>query len=60
MGLKLTSSRGEGLTGTPWTIYPRPQLKRDSFLNLNGDGEFAAALQEAIREKAVAKSGEMG
>ena len=27
---------------TPWNIYPRPQMKRDSFLNLNGFWEFSA------------------
>jgi len=25
----------------PWNVYPRPQLKRDSFLLLNGEWEFA-------------------
>ena len=25
---------------TPWTVYPRPQMKRDSYLNLNGCWEF--------------------
>ena len=37
----LTTSRGEALTGTPWTVYPRPQMKRDSYLNLNGEWEFS-------------------
>ena len=26
---------------TPWDIYPRPQLKRDSYLSLNGKWEFS-------------------
>jgi len=38
---KLMTTRGENLTGTPWTVYPRPQMKRDSYINLNGDWEFA-------------------
>ena len=38
---KLTTKRGEALSGTPWTIYPRPQMKRDSYLNLNGYWKFA-------------------
>ncbi len=38
---KLTTARGENLSGTPWTAYPRPQMKRDSWLNLNGLWEFA-------------------
>ena len=25
---------------TPWNVYPRPQMRRDSFLNLNGTWEF--------------------
>ena len=37
---KLMTPRGETLTGTPWMAYPRPQMKRDSYLNLNGDWDF--------------------
>ncbi len=29
------------LTDTPWQEYPRPQLKRDSYLNLNGKWQFS-------------------
>ena len=36
----LYTARGEQLTGTPWTVYPRPQMKRDSYINLNGEWEF--------------------
>ncbi|MBR2338395.1 MAG: glycoside hydrolase family 2 [Clostridia bacterium] len=32
---------GETLSGTPWNTYPRPQLRRNSFLCLNGQWEFA-------------------
>ena len=38
---ELTTARGEGLSGTPWTVYPRPQMKRDSWLNLNGIWDFS-------------------
>ena len=38
---ELTTVRGEALTGTPWTVYPRPQMKRDSYLNLNGKWDFS-------------------
>ena len=31
---------GENLTGTPWEVYPRPQMKRNSYLNLNGEWDF--------------------
>ena len=26
---------------TPWTIYPRPQMRRDSYVNLNGTWELS-------------------
>ena len=37
---KLTTARGESLNGTPWTVYPRPLLRRDSYVNLNGLWDF--------------------
>ena len=37
----LMTAAGENLQGTPWTVYPRPQMKRDSYLNLNGEWEFS-------------------
>ena len=40
---KLMTDRGEALTGTPWTSYPRPRMKRDSYLNLNGQWDFAVS-----------------
>ena len=42
---ELMTKQGQALlrTGeTPWTVYPRPQMKRDSYLNLNGKWEFSA------------------
>ena len=39
---KLTTTQGAALSETPWQIYPRPQLKRDSYLNLNGTWELKA------------------
>ena len=38
---KLSTLSGETLTGTPWDVYPRPRMRRDSFLNLNGIWEFS-------------------
>ena len=32
----LYTPEGESLQGTPWLVYPRPQLKRESYVNLNG------------------------
>ena len=37
----LYTAAGERLTGTPWTVYPRPQMKRDSYINLNGAWDFS-------------------
>ena len=36
----LLTEAGEGLSGTPWNVYPRPQLVRDSFFCLNGEWDF--------------------
>ena len=38
---ELMTTAGETLRGTPWTVYPRPQMKRDSYLNLNGGWDFS-------------------
>ena len=38
----LYTPEGESLTGTPWQVYPRPQLKRNSYVNLNGIWELEA------------------
>ena len=38
----LYTPEGETLTGIPWQVYPRPQLKRDSYVNLNGIWELEA------------------
>ena len=38
---ELMTTAGENLKGTPWTVYPRPQLKRESYLNLNGAWDFS-------------------
>ena len=37
---KLYTREGEALAGQPWTVYPRPQMKRDSFFCLNGEWDF--------------------
>jgi len=36
----LYTQQGENLGDTPWQEYPRPQLKRDSYVNLNDLWEF--------------------
>ena len=43
MLVDLMTTAGEVLLDsrqTPWQVYPRPQMCRDSFLNLNGNWEF--------------------
>ena len=36
---------------TPWNIYPRPQMKRNSFFSLNGEWELAfSPLHEIPKE----------
>ncbi len=37
---KLYTAAGEALRGTPWPDYPRPQMARSEWLNLNGDWAF--------------------
>lgn len=39
----LWTKEGTELTGTPWPEYPRPTLRRDSFLNLNGEWDFTVS-----------------
>ena len=43
MLVDLMTNRGEELLSaqeTPWTVYPRPQMRRGSYLNLNGQWDF--------------------
>ena len=39
----LYTEAGTAVTDTPWEHYPRPQLRRDSYVNLNGWWEFAVS-----------------
>ena len=41
----LLTKEGRELSKTPWNVYPRPLLKRDSFLCLNGEWDFAVCHQ---------------
>ena len=38
---ELWTEEGKNQTGTPWNVYPRPSMRRDSFFNLNGPWDFA-------------------
>ncbi len=42
---ELYTAQGEALDGTPWEIYPRPQLRRNSYINLNGIWELSVDSQ---------------
>ena len=44
----LYTPEGETLQGTPWEVYPRPQLKRNCYVNLNGIWDFAVSENEAV------------
>ena len=44
----LYTPEGEALQGTAWEVYPRPQLKRNSYVNLNGIWDFAISEKEEI------------
>ena len=37
---QLTSPLAESIPQIPWADYPRPQMRRDSYVNLNGIWEF--------------------
>lgn len=37
----MLTCEGENLSKIPWNVYPRPQLKRDSFFCLNGQWDFS-------------------
>ena len=55
MLMDLYTVQGQQVGDTPWQAYPRPQLKRDSFLNLNGYWDFTvqreASLPQAYDKK---------
>ncbi len=36
----LYTQAGENIGDTPWEVYPRPQMRRDSYVNLNGIWDF--------------------
>ena len=50
---QLSTIHGEKLQGTPWNVYPRPQMRRDSFLNLNGKWEFSTNYGEPTGVKTI-------
>ncbi len=50
----LYTSHGESLSGTPWDRYPRPQMRRDSYVNLNGRWEFGVSTElDPVYDKTI-------
>ena len=43
---ELYTVHGENLTGTPWNCYPRPQMRRAAWQNLNGTWDFAVGKEK--------------
>ena len=51
MPIDLMTPWGEELKNTgsaPWQVYPRPQLVRDSYVNLNGEWDFCVRPETAF------------
>ena len=44
----LYTVQGESLGEKVWDVYPRPQMRRDSYVNLNGMWDFAISKEEAL------------
>ena len=54
MLVDLTTPRGEELLQNPqkqpWDVYPRPQMRRNNYVNLNGHWQFAHSAEPALPE----------
>ena len=46
----LYTAHGEALSGIPWDIYPRPQMRRESYVNLNGEWELSVSADSSTRK----------
>lgn len=44
----LYTEEGENLPEIPWNVYPRPQMKRDSFFCLNGEWDFCTSVNSVL------------
>ncbi len=45
---ELYTAQGEQVGEIPWQSYPRPQMKRENWVNLNGRWEFAVNSEETL------------
>ena len=53
MLIDLQTPEGEELLSsgkTPWEVYPRPQMRRDSYVNLNGHWDFTVTGEKDLPE----------
>ena len=48
--VELFTPEGENLSGKPWRSYPRPQMRRKSYVNLNGSWDFAVTNGEISKK----------
>jgi len=53
--VSLTTHGHENIPDTPWDSYPRPQFRRNSYINLNGSWDFKAdgSFPEAFTETVI-------
>ncbi len=51
MGQSLYTLRGKTMEETPWNCHPRPQMRRDSFLCLNGKWDFTVCADSALPQQ---------
>lgn len=45
---KLKTEAGERLCGKAWDVYPRPQLRRKDYVNLNGQWDFTVTQSDEM------------
>lgn len=45
---KLMTTAGKHLSDKAWDVYPRPQLRRKNYVNLNGQWDFAVTQSDEI------------
>ena len=47
----LYTTEGEQISQQPWQSYPRPQMRRNSFFNLNGSWDFEVSSSPDLPEQ---------
>ncbi len=45
---ELTTEQAQKIGGTPWQVYPRPLMERESYVNLNGLWDFTVRQEETL------------